>query len=178
MLLISIIIVKILLIPCFIAELLKFVYIFMKPLHATDHFEDLPKEDRNQLLKFPVYVSLLACLRDSGMDATEKRSAVRLTHVKTFASPFRLLDFYRQAETCFEDNLKNLENELPKDRAQRETAIHRELEKLEAILKKLSPGYAAELHESLRSYARYVSHAHNNVLEYFIFPMPIKGLSD
>jgi hypothetical protein len=143
-----------------------------------DHYADLPDEDREQLLKFPAYISLLACLRESGIDAKEKKSAVRLTHVKTFTSPLMLVDFYREAEHHFEAHLEKLDKELPKDLTQRELSIRKELAKLETILGKLGVRYAAALHDSLKSYTRHVSHAHNNVLEYFIFPLPIKGLSD
>jgi hypothetical protein len=34
------------------------------------------------------------------------------------------------------------------------------------------------MRDSLRSYKSHISRAHRNILEYFIFPLPIKGITD
>jgi hypothetical protein len=143
-----------------------------------EHWSELAEKDKGQLLKFPAYITLLACLHDDGMDDKEKKIALRITHIKTFTSPPLLADFYRAAEQVFDENLTAINDELPHSRPRRELVIHTAITELEKILLKLGPHYASALHDSMRSYTRYVSRAHNNVLEYFIFPMPIKGLSD
>jgi len=46
------------------------------------------------------------------------------------------------------------------------------------ILKKLGKEYASTMHRSMKTFKDHVSKAHRNVLEYFVFPLPIKGLTD
>jgi hypothetical protein len=142
-----------------------------------NHYRDLSEEDRQQLLKFPAYISLLASTHENGIDQKEKRSVVKLTHIKTFSSVPLLADFYREAEKHFESTITELNDQLPKDSAKREKIIRQELAKLEVILSKLGEKYATALHVSLRAYTRHIAQTHHSLLEYFIFPVPIKGLS-
>ena len=143
-----------------------------------NHYQDLNEQDKKELLKFPAYISLLASLGEDGIDNKEKKIAVKLTHIKTFSSDPILSDFYKEAERNFEQTITNLNNELPHNKDERQWAIRKELNKLEIILKKLSYTYRNALIHSMRSYKNYVSKAHHHVLEDFIFPMPIKGLTD
>lgn len=142
------------------------------------HYKDLNEKEKEQLVKFPAYISLLASTVEGGIDKVEMKTAVKITHVKTFSSDPILLDFYKQAEGIFEKTITNLDNELPPNKEDRKIAITKELNKLESLLKKLDPEFAIVLRRSMRSYKYYISKAHRNVLEYFIFPMPIEGISD
>lgn len=142
------------------------------------YYSDLNKKEKEQLLKFPAYISLLAATAEGGIDEQEKKSVVKLTHVKTFSSEPLLSDFYKDAELIFEKTITALDNELPHNKEERASFISRELDKLELLLKKLDPGYASILRHSMESYKQHISKAHRNVLEYFIFPMPIDGISD
>lgn len=142
------------------------------------HYRDLSEKEKDQLLKFPAYVSLLASTAGGGIDEQEKRTAVKLTHIKTFSSDPLLSDFYKEAENIFEKTVITLNDELPHAKKERTLAICHELDKLEPLLKKLDPEYASVLRYSMESYKHYISRAHRNILEYFIFPMPINGLTD
>ncbi len=142
-----------------------------------EHYHDLDEHERQQLLKFPAYISLLAT-SESHIDRQEKKIASKLTHIKTFSSEPPLLDFYQEVEKNFDATITELDKELPEDKEGRRLAIMRELKKLEAILAKLGPKYALALHKSLRSYTSHVSKAHHHVFEDFVFPIHIKGLTD
>lgn len=142
------------------------------------HYKDLSEKEKNHLLKFPAYISLLASTADDGIDEEEKRMAINLTHIKTFSCDPLLSDFYKEAENIFEKTVISLNDELPHAKKERTAAICLELEKLEPLLKKLDPEYASVLRNSMESYKHYISRAHRNILEYFIFPMPINGLTD
>lgn len=142
------------------------------------HYRDLSEKEKVQLLQFPAYISLLASTADDGIDEQEKRTAVKLTHIKTFSSDPLLSDFYKEAENIFEKTVITLNDELPHAKKERTLAICHELDKLEPLLKKLDPEYASVLRYSMESYKHYISRAHRNILEYFIFPMPINGLTD
>lgn len=141
-------------------------------------FKDLSLPEREQLEKFPVYLSLLAASKDCRLDGREMHSAVKLTHIKTFSCDPVLSDYYAEVDKNFETVAREISNQLPADRDAREVAIRRQLTKLEILLRKLDKRYAAIMHESLRAYKDHVSRAHRNVLEYFIFPLPISGITD
>jgi hypothetical protein len=136
-----------------------------------------PKE-KSQLLRFPVLVSLLAANSNQGLDNAEKMEAQHFTHIKTFSCDPLLTDFYLDAEKAFSSNQKEIESHLPKDSKERKEAITLELAKLEPLLNKLGSNYAMVLHKSMQDYVKHVSKAHNNVLESFFIPFPIKGLTD
>jgi hypothetical protein len=140
--------------------------------------KDLSEQERKQLLKFPAYISLLAASADGGLDKQEKNAVIRLTHIKTFSCDPMLSDFYAKVEMEFESTITELNAQFSPDKHEREIAIKKELNKLEAILRKLGKEYAAVMHHSLRAYKDHVSKAHRNVLEFFIFPLPISGITD
>lgn len=142
------------------------------------HYNDLNEKEKEQLLKFPAYISLLASTVEGRIDKAEMTTAVKITHVKTFSSDPVLKDYYKEAELVFEDTIDKLNNELPYNIEERKNVLHHELNKLEPLLKKLDPGYANIFRRSMKSYKHYISKAHRNVLEYFIFPMPIDGVFD
>jgi hypothetical protein len=140
-------------------------------------FENLKPNEKNMLLKFPAYISLLATNSDGKMDDVEKKEAIQFTHIKTFSCNALLYDFYKEAEKVFLTNIEELDNILPKEKTQRKEVIENELVKLEPILDKLGKDYASIMHTSMKSYTKHVSKAHNNVLESFLIPFYIKGLT-
>ncbi len=141
-------------------------------------FEDLDAKEKNLLLKYPAYISLLAADNDDSLDETEKRAAIKFCHIKTFSCVPLLTDFYHEAEKVFEKNITDLDRTLPKEKSEREEIIKTELSKIENILLKLGTDYALAMHRSMRSFKTHISKAHRNALEYFIFPLPIKGVTD
>ncbi len=138
----------------------------------------LTETEKKSLLKFPAYITLLATNRDMGLDAKAKNVSIKFAHMKTFTCDPILNDFYKEAEKVFEENLTELNNELPKGKEKREDEINKELLSLEPILLKLGREYAATMHRSMKSFKDHVSKAHHSILEDFIFPIPIKGLND
>ncbi len=140
-------------------------------------FENLNQNEISMLLKFPAYISLLAANSDGKMDEAEKKEAIHFTHIKTFSCDPLLSDFYKEAEKVFLANIEELDDSLPKGKNEREMAIKKELSKLEHILNKLGKEYASTMYRSMQSFTEHVSKAHNNVLEFFIIPLYIKGLT-
>lgn len=140
-------------------------------------FEDLDEVEKNTLLKFPAYISLLAASKDKRLDKWEKKAAIKFAHVKTYSCNPLLSQFYRAADKVFEYNISELQRSLPEDKEEREQMIKHELIQMEAILKKLGDEFTATMHTSMNSFKNHVSKAHRNVLEDFIFPIPIKGIN-
>ena len=139
--------------------------------------KDLSKQENEALLKFPAYISLLAASNDDKLDKVEKKSAVKFSHIKTYSCDPLLSKFYEQADKVFENNILQLDEDLPIEKDQREAIIKKELLNLEKILLKLGKDYASAMHRSMKSFKHHVSQAHHNVLVDFIFPIPIKGLT-
>jgi hypothetical protein len=144
----------------------------------VNSFRDLSKKDQEALLKFPVYISLLAAISDDKYHEVQIRSAIKFAHIKTYSCNPLLSDFYSEVDKSFEKNIQELDNELPKERQRRISAIKNELVEIEKILSKLGRDYRLTMHKSMKSFKEHVSKAHRNILEYFIFPLPIKGITD
>ena len=140
-------------------------------------FENLSNAEQQEFLKFPVYISLLAANQDGDTDAKEKKTAIAFDHMKTYTCKPALSGFYDKADKAFAKNFTETDNELPKGKEERDTAIKAKLAKLETLLLKFDKNYAQTMHESMQSFKEHVSAAHWNVLEGFIFPVPIKGLT-
>ncbi|MGN6568646.1 MAG: hypothetical protein ACTHJ0_11865 [Flavipsychrobacter sp.] len=143
-----------------------------------EEFKNLTKQEADQLLKFPLYISLLAANADGKMDNEEKKTAIKFTHIKTFSSDPKLKDFYAEVSKTFEQDIDTLDRELPKERHERQAAIEGDLSKLKEILLKLPKEYQAVMLRSMQSYKDHVSHAHYNVLESFVLPIVIQGITD
>jgi len=141
-------------------------------------FDGLNQSEKDLLLKFPVYVSMLAAEKNDHLDKIEKRTAIHFCHIKTFTCDPLLSKFYQAAEKNFESNISELDSALPINKADREEMILKDLAKIENILLKLGTDYALVMHRSMRSFKNHVSRAHRNILEYFVFPLPINGITD
>jgi len=139
--------------------------------------KNISETENEALLKFPVYVSLLAALKDSKLDEAERKSAIKFSHIKTYSCDPLLTSFYEAADKVFEKNMLQLDKDLPVKNEERVTAIKKELSNLEKIVLKLGKDYTTVMHRSMKSFKEHVSKAHDNVLVDFIFPMPIKGLT-
>ena len=140
-------------------------------------FNELTVQQKQALVKFPAYVSFLAAT-DSKLDEAEKLVAIKFAHTKSFSCHPILAEFYRESESAFENNLMQIEISLPKDKKSRDLAIKRELVILEKILLKLGHEYVIAMHHSMKTFKTHVSRAHHSVIEDFILPISIPGLTD
>lgn len=141
-------------------------------------FKNLSTKDTEELLKFPAYISLLAANFEGHLDEVEKKSAIKLSYIKTFSSDPLLSEFYKAADKVFKKNIEAIDLVLPKEKDSREAAIKQELQILVKITSKLGKEYAATMHRGMELFKEHVSRAHNNVLVDFIFPISIPGLSE
>jgi len=140
-------------------------------------FDQLSPSEQQMFLKFPVYISLLAANADGDTDNKEKQTAIDFDHMKTYTCNPLLSEFYDKANRVFRENLEQIDNQLPKGKLERDVAIKVELRKIKELLLKFDNEYALAMHESMKSFKEHVSSAHHNILEDFLFPMPIKGLT-
>ena len=130
------------------------------------------------LLKYaPAYISLLAATHDGEMDETEKKAAIKLTHLKTFSSDEFLNEYYKDIEANFSQQVDDLYMTLPKDTAEKEMVLRDKLHQIEEIISELPVEYGQKLKHSFESYSWHVAQSHRNVSEDFLIPFRIKGLT-
>ncbi|MBC7388597.1 MAG: hypothetical protein H7329_05260 [Opitutaceae bacterium] len=142
-----------------------------------EHLENLSPEESHELLTAPAYISLLAATHDGEMDDTEKKAAIKLTHLKTFSSDEFLNSFYKEVETNFTSLVDEVYHALPHDAAEREIALRNKLHSIENIVAKLPAEYGQRLKHSFESYSWHVAQSHRSVSEDFLIPLKIKGLT-
>lgn len=144
-----------------------------------EFYATLPEQEKNKLLQFPVYITLLAANLDGELDEREKQKANEIANIKHYENKEPLLTkFYEEVQAVFSKNLDSIDAQLPKDKDQREAAIRQQLGELEGILSQLSTPYNNAMHRSIQAFKEHVSKAHENVLEHFFFPFPIKGFTE
>jgi hypothetical protein len=139
-------------------------------------FKSLSAEQKLAFLKLPVYISLLAA-SGKKLDEAEKLSAIKLAHTRSFSCEPLLAEFYMEADKEFESMIILTDKELPKELQLRETAIKRELLKLDKIIMEFGEEYTLAMHRSLKTFKEHVSNAHHSVIEDFVLPLSIPGLN-
>jgi len=142
-------------------------------------YANLTQEEKDKLLKFPAYITLLAANADGQLDEREKEKATEFVNIKNYDNKEPLLvKYYTEVQIDFARTLDYLDAQLPTDKDLREDALKQQLAELELILGKLGSEYIKAMHRSMESFKDYVSKAHDNVLEHFFFPFSIKGFSE
>ena len=140
-------------------------------------YKSLSPDQKQALVRLPVYISLLAAA-DNLLDEAEMLAATKLAHTKSFSCEPLLAEFYWEADKCFESNMLQIRRDLPKTVESREAAIHIKILIIDKILSKLGPDYNLAIHRSLKTFKIHVAKAHHSVIEDFVLPIAIPGLTD
>lgn len=133
-------------------------------------FNNLNEEQKQELLKYPAYISLLAAFRNDKLDEGEKKSAINCAHSQTLSCDSLLIEFYKEADKVFEYNLEQLDKDLPEEMVTREAVIKKEIVNLEKIVGMLGKAYASTLHQSLEAFKEHISNVHHSVIGDFTLP--------
>lgn len=141
-------------------------------------FNGLTKDETESLLKAPVLISVFVASRDHEISKKEKAEAVKLTHLKTFTADPHLQSYYKEVEknfsALFEDAVRKYD---PFDDAKRD-ALMGEINTVNTIIAKLGKEYATIFQRSFSNYVEHVKKADRVILENFVFPFPLPGLTD
>ena len=141
-------------------------------------FKKLTTKEQNLLIKAPALVSVLAASGSFGINNEQKAEAIRMAHLKTYTANPLLLPYYAEVETCFTKNFEaTVKKYAPFDDAKREL-LKKEISLTNQVIAKLDKEFAISLHLSLEGYANHVKKTARSFFENFIFPIPIKGLTD
>ncbi len=142
-----------------------------------EQFKSLTEEERRLLYRAPVLLSILASCSFNELNKAQKADAIKMAHLRTFTAMPLLLSYYSEVDKGFKEQFEYVVKKyFPFDKDKRDE-IKRELNKINLIISKLDPAYAAALHTSLKKFVRHVKKARHSILQDFIFPIPLPGLS-
>lgn len=131
-----------------------------------EEFKNLTQEEVEVMIKTPVLVSILIAGADDDIDRNEINKAVSLSKSKQTGARPDLIEYYRVTGKDFETRLNAAINSYPSDAAERNPLIIAELEKLNHILPKLDPNFAAEFYFSIRDAAKKIAESSGGLLGY------------
>ncbi|HKR06036.1 MAG TPA: hypothetical protein VJY62_15475 [Bacteroidia bacterium] len=135
-------------------------------------------EEQKLLVKAPALVSVLAATKHHKINEVQKAHAIKLAHLHTFSADPDLRSYYDKVDKHFIENFESIARQYaPFDDAQLE-ALKKEIDKVNQVILSLDSDLSAKLHKSLSEYTEHVKYAEHSVLEHFVFPVPIKGLTE
>ena len=151
---------------------------FLKHTIMMKKFKNLNDNEIELLLNAPALFSVFAASNDHEITSAQKSDAIKLAHLKSFSSDdLSLLSYYSEVEKKFKTNFESIVKKYaPFDDKKREE-LEIEIEKVNLVISKLDTDFANALHRSLCNYAEHVKKSDKSVLENFIFPIPINGIS-
>lgn len=133
----------------------------MKPI---DNFKGLNETERDHLEALPVYISVLIAGADGTIDSTEMKKAAFFSKDVEKSKNERIKSFYSGASQDFEDKLRVVIANLPRQKEEGKKFLLSQLEKSNTILRKLDNIYARELCESFRALAKNIAAASGGFL--------------
>lgn len=141
-------------------------------------FEKLSLREQELLIKAPVLLSVLASCSERGINQKQKADAIKLAHIKTFTAVPELQPYFKEVERNFKENFEEAaEQYYPFDEENRRL-LKMEIKKIQEIIARLNPAYAAALNKSLERYVIHVKRATYSVFRDFIFPLAMPDLKD
>lgn len=161
-------------------QLQPICYQLRKQKHCVmiNRLNKLTREERELLYQAPVLLSVQVACSSKGVNQTQKKDAIWLSHIKTFTADPVLIPYYQEVEKTFAPQFEaTVQEYAPFDEA-KQTALKEKIEQVNAVVAKLEPGYAEDLQHSLEKYVNHVQRSAHSVFQDFMFPLKIKGLND
>jgi len=135
-------------------------------------------EEQKLLIKAPALISVLVSGSHHKINEAKKAHAIKLLHLNTFISDPDLRAYYQKVDKHFIEDFESIAQQYsPFDDSKRE-ALKKEIEKANQIIATLDNSLSLKLHKSLDEYTEHVKNSEHSVLEHFVFPIPIKGLTE
>ena len=129
-----------------------------------DVLAKLSEEERQALYDAVPLVAVLVAGADGEIDEEETKWAKKIVHTRGYAEHGYIREFYEVLDHDMSQRMQHIIKQYPADEEARRNAISLELGKLNAILPKLNPGFAATYYESLVSFAHHVAKASGGFL--------------
>lgn len=131
-----------------------------------DIFSGISETQKNKLKDALGLITILVAGADGTIDEQELNWAEKLTHIRTYAEPVELNEFYKEVESDFEGRYKSLLNELSSETSEREGEISNRLSDLNDVLNCLSNSVAYQLYSSFTSFAKHIAKASGGFLRF------------
>lgn len=131
-----------------------------------DIFSGINTEQYDNLKDALSHITILIAGADGEIDEQELNWAEKLTHIRTYAEPATLNDFYADVEGSFDQRFKELMEELPDELKAREAVIVERLTKLNDIFNCLPNNVAFQIYTSLTSFAKHIAKASGGFLRF------------
>jgi len=135
-------------------------------------------EEQKLLFKAPALVSVLAASTDQKINEIQKADAIKLAHLKSFSIDPDLRSYYDKVDKHFAENFESIVKHYAPFDDEKRQALKKEIERVNEVISTLEHELASKLHKSLSDYAEHVKHAEHSLLEHFVFPIPIKGITE
>lgn len=123
--------------------------------------EHLSNSEKHLILNAPVLISALVAGADGEFYASEIKEAVKIIHIKTFSETRDVSGVYKATDGHTEEAIDLLIDNLPESTEERNKMLISQLKGLNDIFPKLDETFAADLYNSLKELAYYVSNAGN-----------------
>ena len=127
-------------------------------------FADLTPNEEELLLKTPILICILIGGADGTIDKKEIRETVETSKRRMKKASPDLLDFYEFVVTDFEDKLKLMLQNYPKDAMARNKIIEGELAEINSILPKVSLNFAKDLYLSFKEVSMNIAKSSGGIL--------------
>lgn len=130
------------------------------------HYEQLSLREIEILKQAPALVTVMVAGSDGNYDEDEIDKALDIARWKKFTARPDLISYYDEVRPHFKEEVRLLQQELPKDTNERYRILSERLKHLNPILYKLDKPFAEQYYASLRELARHVAEASGGVLGY------------
>ena len=137
---------------------------FCKKNNMIDGFENLNKQEWQQLLDAPVQIAVLIGAADGVLDREEMRWSDKMMESRSYAGVKMLRAYYDAANDGFYDRMKSTLADMPKDTTERNERLSEQLAHLNAIFSKLDPVLAGQLYKSYLGLAEETARASGGFL--------------
>jgi hypothetical protein len=127
------------------------------------HFKKLKVTEVELMFKTPLMVSILIAGADGNIDKKEISEAVIFVEKQTEIKS-ELTEYFREVAQDFEDKMKVLLQEYPRDVDQRNALIIEDLAKLNSILPKLNSDFSIQFYSILKRIAYQIATSSGGIL--------------
>lgn len=127
-------------------------------------FEKLSPEEQHFMLRVPALITVLIAGADEHIEKKETEAAAKLVKLRDQMGDDELMAYYHEVHETFEAALTDMIKTMPRRAAERNKVIASELERVNAILPKLDPGFASSFYKSIRSFAKRVAESSGGIL--------------
>ena len=109
-------------------------------------------------------IAALVAGADGNVDQDESAWAEKLIHIRGYANPKALQEFYDALDMDFNQRFETILANLPTNLAAAQAYLSSELSQLNPILARLDPKYAYQFYHSLITYADHIARATGGIM--------------